>query len=76
PIVCSRLQLYLDRLRYVRPRLDGKDLKNLGVRPGPDVGKLLQRLLEAKLDERTSTREEEESLVHKWLQQDYGETIG
>lgn len=69
PIVRSRLELYLNNLRYVKPFLDGEDLKRLGLQPGPRMGKMLQALLEAKLDGKVTTREEEESLVRQWLEQ-------
>ena len=54
-------------MRYVKPFLDGEDLKRLGLQPGPRMGKMLQALLEAKLDGKVNTREEEEALVRQWL---------
>lgn len=69
PIIRSRLELYLDDLRYVKPFIDGEDLKRLGLQPGPRMGKMLQVLLEAKLDGKVNTREEEEALVRQWLKQ-------
>ena len=76
PVVRSRLKLYLDKLRYVKPCLDGEDLKRLGVAQGPLVGKMLRRLHDARLDGIATTRETEESLVRQWLEQDCGERIG
>ena len=67
PASRSRLELYLDDLRYVKLSLDGEDLKQMGVAPGPRLGKMLKALLEAKLDNKVSTREEEEALVRQWL---------
>jgi len=69
PIIRSRLELYLNDLRYVKPFFDGEDLKILGLQPGPRMGKMLQALLEAKLDGKVNTREEEEALVRQWLEQ-------
>jgi tRNA nucleotidyltransferase (CCA-adding enzyme) len=63
----GRLQLYLDDLRYVKLFIDGEDLKKMGVAPGPRLGKMLKALLEAKLDNKVSTKEEEEALVRQWL---------
>ena len=63
----SRLELYLNDLRYVKLFLDGEDLKQMGVTPGPRLGRMLKALLEAKLDNKVSTKEEEEALVHHWL---------
>ena len=58
---------YLSRLADVRPELTGKDLINLGVARGPDIGRVLNRLLEARLDGLTSSREDEVALVKEWL---------
>ncbi len=66
-IARSRLQLYLNDLRYVKPSLDGESLKSLGLQPGPRMGRMLQSLLEAKLDGKVNTREDEEALVRQWL---------
>ena len=67
PAIGRQLELYLDDLRYVKLFLDGEDLKKIGVAPGPRLGRMLKALLEAKLDNRVSTREEEENLVRQWL---------
>ena len=68
-IIRSHLELYLSDLRYVKSSLDGEHLKSMGVAPGPRLGRMLEALLEAKLDERVSTREEEEALVRQWLEE-------
>jgi tRNA nucleotidyltransferase (CCA-adding enzyme) len=60
---CHHLSLFLDELRYVKPYLSGDDLAKLGIRPGPEVGEMLRKLLKARLDGETKTREEEEKLV-------------
>jgi len=69
PLVRSRLELYLNVLRYVKPSLDGEDLKRLGLQPGPRMGKMLQALLDAKLDGKVNTLKDEEALVRQWLKQ-------
>ena len=63
PAVRERLDLYLRELRHVRPLLDGNDLIALGVPAGPEVGRLLEELLTARLDGLLSVREDEERLV-------------
>ena len=63
----ARATDYLSRLADVRPELTGKDLINLGVPRGPDIGRFLNRLLEARLDGLTASREDETALVKKWL---------
>jgi tRNA nucleotidyltransferase (CCA-adding enzyme) len=57
------LTLFLDELRCIKPQLSGDDLVKLGIGPGPEVGEMLGKLLEARLDGKTNTREEEEKLV-------------
>ncbi len=64
--VRHKLQLYLSRLRYVKPLLDGNSLQELGVISGPQIGEMLNALLEARLDSRAHTREDEIALVHAW----------
>jgi len=67
PVARSRLKLYLDELRHVKPCLDGDDVKRLGLQPGPPLGRMLQALLRAKLDGKVNTRKEEEALVRQRL---------
>jgi tRNA nucleotidyltransferase (CCA-adding enzyme) len=57
------IQSYLMTWRHVRPGLTGDDLKRLGVPQGPQIGRLLTRVLAAKLDGEAPTLEAEESLV-------------
>ena len=66
-IARARAADYLSRLADVRPELTGKDLINLGVPRGPDIGRFLNRLLEARLDGLTASREDETALVREWL---------
>jgi tRNA nucleotidyltransferase (CCA-adding enzyme) len=57
------VQTYLTSWRHVRPSLTGDDLKRLGVPQGPQIGRVLARVLAAKLDGEAPTRETEEALV-------------
>ncbi|PID73514.1 MAG: polya polymerase [Desulfobacterales bacterium] len=54
---------FLTRLRYLRPLLRGRDLRKAGIPPGPVYRRILNRLLEARLDGTVSTREEESRMV-------------
>ncbi len=67
PLICQRLHLYLNKLRYVKTALDGEALQKMGLQPGPRLGAMLRALHEAKLDQRVKTRKEEEKLVRRWL---------
>jgi tRNA nucleotidyltransferase (CCA-adding enzyme) len=64
-VVKRYVSLYLTRLRLVRCSLDGAALKALGVMPGPDFGRIMDRLLAARLDGEVSSDDEERALVSK-----------
>ncbi len=68
PVVSRHLQLYLAKLRYVKPLLNGEDLQRMGIPSGPQLGKILEALHEARLNGQVRTREEEEKLVVTWHQ--------
>ena len=66
-VLAGRLRDYLDRLRHVRPSLDGSALLAMGVPQGPRVGELLRELLRARLDGNAASRADEEALVRRRL---------
>lgn len=66
-----RLRDYLERLRFVRPALDGHSLGEMGVEPGPIYRRLLGALLDAKLDGKLPAREDEERFVRDWLEREW-----
>ncbi|MFO7996871.1 MAG: CCA tRNA nucleotidyltransferase [Dehalococcoidia bacterium] len=61
--VHHHLQLFVTKLRHVKTSLNGEELKRLGISAGPEMGKVLQRLHEARLDGEVSTRADEEKLA-------------
>jgi len=63
PMVRRNLESFLARLRYVKTTLDGKELKEMGVPVGPEMGKVLQLLHKAKLDGEVRTRADEIELA-------------
>ena len=67
PIIDERVGRYLKEWRDVRSHLDGKSLVDLGIVTGPDVGALLERLRDARLDGQTVARDDEVALVRRWL---------
>jgi len=56
---------YITELQDIRPMLTGKDLKNIGLKPGPLFRTILHRLLEARLDGEVRYREDEMQLVRR-----------
>lgn len=65
--VKEHLISYITKLRDIRPKLDGNDLKNLGARPGPLYKTLIKRLRQAVLDEEVKSFEEEKAFVKSYL---------
>ncbi len=58
---------YIRELRGVRPALDGRYLKTLGMKPGPEMGATLAALRNALLDGEVRTREEQEEFVRQQI---------
>jgi len=67
PVARQHIHLFLDKLRYVKSSLTGDDLKRMGVASGPRIKEILQRLYEARLDGKVTTKKDEEELVERWL---------
>jgi len=67
PSAVPRLTEFIEKLRYIKPALNGEDLKKLGVAQGPEIKEMLHRLLEARLYGEAATRRDEEALVLRWL---------
>jgi tRNA nucleotidyltransferase (CCA-adding enzyme) len=66
PMARQHIQLFLDKLRYVKPFLTGNDLQKMGIAPGPLIKEILQRLHEAKLDRKVTSKQGERELVEEW----------
>ncbi len=58
---------YCVHLRFIRPFLKGRDLKALGLPPGPRYRQILEELLDARLNGRVETREEEAALARELI---------
>jgi tRNA nucleotidyltransferase (CCA-adding enzyme) len=56
---------FFSHLRSITPIMNGNDLKNLGYEPGPDYQKILRAVLEARLDGRLESKEDEIEFVEK-----------
>lgn len=66
--VQDNLRLYLESLQYVRPRLRGGALKELGLQPGPLFGEILNALRRAVLDGELRSYDEELNFVKSYLE--------
>ncbi|UCG21021.1 MAG: CBS domain-containing protein [Deltaproteobacteria bacterium] len=58
---------YFRDLKEVRPKLRGRDLKNMGITPGPVYRQILNQLLDGRLNGELSSREEEMEFVKKYF---------
>ena len=51
--------------RWVKPILKGNDLKSMNLKPGPSYNKILNRLLDARLNGEVETEADERRLVRR-----------
>jgi tRNA nucleotidyltransferase (CCA-adding enzyme) len=65
PAIRRKLHLYLEKLMRVKTSVTGNSLTQWGVKEGPLIGTILNKLLEAKLDGKVKTRIEEEKLARR-----------
>jgi tRNA nucleotidyltransferase (CCA-adding enzyme) len=56
---------YFRDLKEVRPKLRGRDLKNMGITPGPVYRRILNQILDGRLNGELSSRQEEIDFVRK-----------
>lgn len=72
----QRLTRYLKRDRYIKIAVGGKDLVDLGLKPGPVYKRLLDRLVNAKLDgalpSEAAEREMAARLAHRAIERSSG----
>ncbi len=59
------ISYYITQLRVIQPQLTGKDLKRLGLEPGPEFGRILQELKAAQIDGLSCDRQSQIDWVKK-----------
>jgi tRNA nucleotidyltransferase (CCA-adding enzyme) len=67
PVARQHLNLFLSKLRYIKPALNGEDLKRMGVAQGSGIKEMLNKLLEARLNGEVASKRGEEAMVKQWL---------
>jgi len=67
PTARQHMEVFLHELRYIKPVLNGDDLIRMGITPGPQIKEILQRLYEARLDGKATSKQDEEKLVKGWV---------
>lgn len=63
----KKVSLYLTHYRDTHTILTGDDLKALGLPPGPGYKRVLERLLEARLNGHMKTRDQEERFAAEYI---------
>ncbi|WP_054030822.1 CBS domain-containing protein [Desulfatitalea tepidiphila] len=61
--VKKAISRYYNHLRNIAPAVGGKDLIDMGLRPGPLFSKILDKLLDAKINKQVETRTDEIEFV-------------
>ena len=61
------ISLYFTHLKHLKPELKGRDLLALGYQPGPLIKEMLDRLLEARLNEKVKSRTEERDFIRRYF---------
>lgn len=61
----ARIKHFLDELKHVKIEVTGKDLKELGIKEGPEYSKILSAVMKAKLDGKAESRSEQLALVEQ-----------
>lgn len=64
----GQIERYFREWRHVRTILDGNDLLALGLKPGPQIGRLLEQLLVARLDGAVSDEAGERQLLQELIE--------
>jgi tRNA nucleotidyltransferase (CCA-adding enzyme) len=67
PVARQHIELYLNKLRYIKTALSGDDLIRMGIPPGPQIKETLNLLHEARLDGKVKSKLGEEEMVRGWL---------
>lgn len=62
-----RILAFFRELRGIKPLLNGEDIRQLGLRPGPAIGEVLRLLQRQKLNGGLSTKEEEKQFVKDFI---------
>ncbi len=65
--VKRQVSAFLTAYQHVKPILTGADLKTMGLKPGPQFKKILDQLLDARLNGEIKTESEERNLAMKFV---------
>ena len=66
-IVKRSISNYFTRFRYVHTLISGKDLKKMGIEPGPVFRKILVAVLDEKINGKLKTKSDELDFVRSFI---------
>lgn len=66
-VIERNIDIFLSRLQHIKPRLNGDDIKKMGIKEGPKIKEILHILHTARLDGKVTTKQGEIRLVYNWL---------
>ncbi|HJO62538.1 MAG TPA: polya polymerase, partial [Desulfobacterales bacterium] len=58
---------FFTKLKYIRPSIRGKDLLKTGIEPGPIYREILQAVLDAKLNGKLKTQQDELNFMRRYV---------
>jgi tRNA nucleotidyltransferase (CCA-adding enzyme) len=70
PVVRDHIQRYMLEWQHIQPILNGNDLRDMGLKPGPCYSVILKRLRGARLDGETQNEADERKLVEQWVEEE------
>ncbi len=59
---------YFNQLKDIQPSIGGRDLLSMGLKPGPIFSRILEAVLDAKLNGQVETHQQELDFVRHWIQ--------
>jgi tRNA nucleotidyltransferase (CCA-adding enzyme) len=68
----KKISYFITQLRSTQTQLSGKDLKKLGIEPGPVYAEILQKLKAAQIDGLSLDRQSQ----LEWVKEKYGSRVG
>jgi len=67
PVVRQRIVDYSQQWRHLKPSVNGNDLRQLGLPPGPCYSLILKRLRDGLLDGEIAKGADEQTQIKKWI---------
>jgi hypothetical protein len=65
--VAAHIRAYFFHYRHVKTHITGDTLRQMGLKPGPQYGHILDGLLAARLNNQIETAADEQKWLNEWL---------